>query len=743
MSKALEENAEAQHKADLMILDAQQQADLFACVQHNNFRALADRSGGRSLSNNQNTLSLTDQKQAIVQHYQNMRLQLADEHRENIAQIKAICDAQCRRIANSEGPSLGAGVRGNVGPTGTTGSVTFTTGSNAQNSVTGSLAIANWDSAPSGTTKSEPGNSNSGSSSDAKQDTCGSDTSSNSNQSAGARRLTDSEYKKAVIIQNDGQLQITAPIIPQATMSFMDIPQHKKESVNIDDLAKSAAKAQKRLSATPSMPRIANDPHTATVKSKAPITQGKASATNSGDTNAPQVSTLPAKVPTNAIKILPIADNVAPNRLKQHLDVVATDTTQTILQTPVQAMPATEPMPLTDKFLRDEIAALKKQHDHLDIDITMVYVLKKQAQETKHFTEHKFNFESHKKMFEKNRQEYKQGCKEYKQLHAKYHEEQALASSKASGQNNTELRLLGMRVSANQYVVNMLYENMRSYVIKDMEDVIEEMEQKFAHVKGKLQYLQRVYNLQNDRRTQWLADANGLQIKRMKALDLQRSKIIADPYAISAHDFKAREFKDKFEATQQKYQRLISGHEEAADNYAAATDELSTQTGFLRSSAAALAAADLEETIGAKVFARSRKLTNLHIEMRSYAIQDLDNQINTIKDNLAFNEMLIARAQRAVNGEDSAVKDFVGSAGVVFGSVSRKISSEIQGITARHQDALAIASVAGVMAAPPIALAGATAYAMVSAPAVENRMLHALDLAMSRAGVDQYSRRDI
>ena len=101
------------------------------------------------------------------------------------------------------------------------------------------------------------------------------------------------------------------------------------------------------------------------------------------------------------------------------------------------------------------------------------------------------------------------------------------------------------------------------------------------------------------------------------------------------------------------------------------------------------------------------------------------------------------KLQRDVAGESSLVKDITGTAGILFGMGIRNSSTVVTGFTSRHDDAMKVVAVSGVMAAPVGALVGAGAYAAMSHKPIETGINRSVRRTLDSLGVDSYSGADI
>jgi hypothetical protein len=235
-----------------------------------------------------------------------------------------------------------------------------------------------------------------------------------------------------------------------------------------------------------------------------------------------------------------------------------------------------------------------------------------------------------------------------------------------------------------------------------------------------------------------------LHEQKLHLLERQKQFVENNHMTITNHEFANASFKHAYLQAKLKHDRLLPTYGRNSIQFHEQMDRLDAQEGLINRMQADIVRSDLEETIGARVFAQAKELNDLNRIMQSYVIQDIDIQINKLRTKLAFNEFALRRQQEGRSNANLTHQDFGSLSGLVLGVMARHSTSFLTAFNARHRDAMQIAGLAGLLAAPAIpAVIAVGAHSALSSNHAQTTMLHAFDRVMDMAGIDSYSRADI
>lgn len=236
-----------------------------------------------------------------------------------------------------------------------------------------------------------------------------------------------------------------------------------------------------------------------------------------------------------------------------------------------------------------------------------------------------------------------------------------------------------------------------------------------------------------------LQQAKSQHAMQIAVLDIVKERMkTKDDYL--SHRFASPAHKAAYEQAQKRYAKLVEQYAKDSEIY---FTELAKAN-----NAARLARSELHATLGAREQDRAVVLQDLITTMRSYVIQDIDEQTNIKLDALSRISARLEKLERIQRGADSTMKDHCASAGILFASELRHSRAKVNGFVTRHDTVVTAATTALVIASLPVttvpgAIAGAAGYALMSTKPVHNSMLYALDLALSKACIDEYSRQEM
>lgn len=234
---------------------------------------------------------------------------------------------------------------------------------------------------------------------------------------------------------------------------------------------------------------------------------------------------------------------------------------------------------------------------------------------------------------------------------------------------------------------------------------------------------------------------------QLKSLQQQKYFIEREETSTYSHYFNEQKYENGFTQAAKEYEKLFAKQQKDSDFYHTQQEKLKSQTGLFKGTAAAMASDDLEQTLGRKVFAQANDLRQLQATMRSYIVQDIGAQINSIKHQIDLQEVHTERQQRAISRDSSVEKDRDAKIGAYSANILRAAELHIDGFTSRHSDAMNIAgatvAVAGGVMAPVASTIGVAAQIGLSSDWAQDKIANEFDANLEEIGITKSSRQDL
>lgn len=269
-------------------------------------------------------------------------------------------------------------------------------------------------------------------------------------------------------------------------------------------------------------------------------------------------------------------------------------------------------------------------------------------------------------------------------------------------------------------------------------------------------------DLQTIRTTQVRAkQSSTIDIKKSSKQELlnERRRLVEALRAVNSGKLLVKDYKfinldnkKEVKELQSKINSLKLVYEKDSKFYHNEVQKLEQQTGLFLSTAASIAKDDLEETIGAKVFAKQKEIQYYEKLIQSSITQDLSKQLSNVEGQLGKLAVDAERAYRESTGRQSRVTNTVEDSWLLLGSSARAIKTSASVFMDRHPDLIVTGGVALAMtgvgtitslSALGVAAANTAIYVALSVDSVERAIKGTTAIALEKMGCDTYSAESI